>query len=370
MKAPNPTSAHVASDTNHPFPLSEECVSAITRLCIVTLTATTRRVLFYGSLSLSIFSAGVCSTAMPGASYVGPLPKPSALASAAEAELRSHVSALAGVIGERRVGEGESLADARHYISSELRTIAAAGQGELSFEHLGAEGSEAQNVIFELRGQSSDIVLVGAHYDSAPDTMGANDNASGVALGLSLAKRLAGQRFLHTIRIVFFANEEPPYFQNPGMGSLAHARGCKRRGDNIVAMLALESLGYYSDKPGSQHYPWPIGLLYPDRGDFVGFVGNLSSRTLVRQAVRSFRASTEFPSEGAALPGWIPGVGWSDHWAFWQLGYPALMITDTAVYRDPHYHQASDVPSNLSYEKMAAVTLGVHEVVMQLAVRV
>ncbi len=247
-----------------------------------------------------MLAGGLYSTAMPGASYRGPLPKPSALARAAEDELRSHLSALAGVIGERRVGHGESLAEARNYIASELRTIAASGQGELSFEDLGAEGSEAQNVLLELPGQSSEIVLVGAHYDSAPDTRGANDNASGVAVGLLLAKHLAGQRFLHTIRVVFFANEEPPYFQNPGMGSLAHARGCKQRGDSIVAMLALESLGYYSDTPGTQRYPWPVGLLYPDRGDFVGFVGNLSSRSLVRQAVGSFRATTEFPSEGCS----------------------------------------------------------------------
>jgi len=134
-------------------------------------------------------------------------------------------------------------------------------------------------------------------------------------------------------------------------------------------MLSLESLGYYSDEPESQRYPWPVGLFYPDRGAFVGFVGNLGSRWLVREAIGLFRVSAKFPSEGAALPGWVPGVGWSDHWAFWQFGYPAIMVTDTAVYRDPNYHQSTDVSSNLSYDRMARVTLGLQNVVASLAGR-
>lgn len=131
-------------------------------------------------------------------------------------------------------------------------------------------------------------------------------------------------------------------------------------------MLALESLGYYSEAPKTQRYPWPVGLFYPDRGNFVGFIGNVSSRSLVREAIGSFRAKAQMPSEGAALPGWIPGVGWSDHWSFWQFNYPAIMVTDTAVYRDPNYHQPSDVPSNLSYERMALVASGLLDVVRNL----
>ena len=145
-------------------------------------------------------------------------------------------------------------------------------------------------------------MLVGAHYDSETGTPGANDNASGVAATLELARRLSGLRFAKSIRFVLFANEESPYFQSPGMGSLVHARGCRERGERIDAMLSLESLGYYSDTPGSQRYPWPVGLLYPDRGNFIGFVGNLGSRSLVRRAIGLFRESTPVPSEGAAFP--------------------------------------------------------------------
>lgn len=314
-----------------------------------------------------LVASGIYATAMPGASYAGPLPPSPALAIAIEEDLASYVRILVDAIGERRVGQGQSLARARDYIAAQLAMM---GHGDLSFEPLGADGSEAENVILELRGESPDLVVVGAHYDSAPDTRGANDNASGVAIGLSLAKQLAASRFRNTIRFAFFANEEPPYFQNPGMGSLAHARRSSERGDRIIGMLALESLGYYSDAPATQRYPWPVGLFYPDRGDFVAFVGNLGGRSLVRKAIGIFRANADFPSEGAALPGWIPGVGWSDHWAFWQFDFPAIMITDTAVFRDPHYHRPSDLPSNLSYSRMARVALGVREVIASLAMRI
>lgn len=331
------------------------------------LSATTQRLIFYGSLVGLLSTGYLYATVMPGRSHSEGLPIKSPAMEAAALDMKRHVAALASVIGERRVGKGDSLARARDYVVAELAPIAAAVNEEIELEDLGGDGSNAANVIFVLRGQSSDTVVVGAHYDSAPGTPGANDNASGVAAALYLAKQLSGERYRNTLRFVFFANEEPPYFQNPGMGSLAHARACAERGDRIVAMLALESLGYYSNEPKSQRYPWPVGVFYPDRGNFVGFVGNLSSRSLLRDAIGMFRASAKFPSEGAALPGWIPGVGWSDHWAFWQFDYPAIMVTDTAVYRDPNYHQPGDVASNSSYGDMARVALGLLDVIRGLA---
>jgi hypothetical protein len=331
------------------------------------LSATAQRLMFYGSLVASLSAGYLYATIMPGRSHRGELPiKPPSMQAVA-LDMTVRVAALATAIGERRVGEGESLTRARDYVVSELGAIAAAANQETRLEYLGRDGSNAANVILDLPGRSSDIVVVGAHYDSAPGTPGANDNASGVAVGLYLAKQLSGAVLQRTLRFAFFANEEPPYFQNPGMGSLAHARACAQRGERIVGMLALESLGFYSDGPKSQRYPWPVGLFYPDRGNFVGFVGNLSSRSLVREAIGIFRSHAQFPSEGAALPGWIPGVGWSDHWAFWQFNYPAIMVTDTAVYRDPNYHQSTDVASNLNYDRMARVAIGLLEVVRALA---
>lgn len=329
------------------------------------LSATAQRGIFYGGLAASLSFGYLYATMMPGRSHEGGLSNGAPEVHSVALELKAHVARLATDIGERRGGEGDSLTRARDYVATELGSGAANAGPKL--EHLGADGSDAANVILDLPGEVTDIVVIGAHYDSAPGTPGANDNATGVASGLYLAKKLGSARYRNTLRFVFFANEEPPYFQNPGMGSLAHARGCAERGERIIAMLALESLGYYSDEPKSQRYPWPVGLVYPERGNFVGFVGNLGSRSLVREAIGIFRSNAKFPSEGAALPGWIPGVGWSDHWAFWQFDYPAIMVTDTAVYRDPNYHQGSDVASNLNYEHMARVTLGLLEVIRELA---
>src|SRR5262249_21271394 len=161
--------------------------------------------------------------------------------------------------------------------------------------------------------------------------------------------------------------EEPPYFQTPAMGSAVYARRCRERGEKVVAMLGLETIGYYTDRPGSQRYPFPFGLFYPKTGDFVAFVGNTGSRALVHRAVAAFRAGAPFPSEGAAAPAALQGVGWSDHWSFWQEGYPAVMVTDTAPFRNPDYHTPRDVPDRLAYAPMARVVAGLVRVVEALA---
>ena len=232
-------------------------------------------------------------------------------------------------------------------------------------------GRACDNVEGEIPGgaRSREIVIVGAHYDSVHGTTGADDNGSGAAALLSLARAFAGAHPARTLRFVAFANEEPPYFQTPAMGSVVYARRCHERGEQIVAMLSLESIGFYSDQPGSQHYPVPFGLLYPSTGDFIAFVGNTSSRALVREAIGAFRGSARFPSEGVAAPGALPGVGWSDHWAFWQEGYPAVMVTDTAPFRNPDYHTPHDTPERLSYAPMARVVAGLERVVEELAGR-
>lgn len=150
------------------------------------------------------------------------------------------------------------------------------------------------------------------------------------------------------------------------MGSRVYAANAKRRRETIMAMLALETIGYYTDKPGSQQYPPPFNLFYPDTGNFIGFVGNLASRPLVCTCIKTFRETTPFPSEGVAAPPFIKGIGWSDHWAFWQEGYPGIMITDTAPFRYPHYHEDSDTPDRVNYERMARVVAGIGRVVERL----
>jgi len=326
-----------------------------------------RRLVFYGGLVLAVVLFVVYATVMPGASQRGLLPALSPEEKALQTALKAHVVALSETIGERNVGRVGSLASAKDYLLAAIRGIPGIRAEQVRVEDVGASGDHAENVVVEIAGRTPRLVVIGAHYDSAQGAPGADDNASGVAVALELLGLLGRERFTKTVRFVLFANEEPPYFQTSGMGSLVHAEACRRRGEQIDAMLSLESLGYYSDAARSQQYPWPIGLLYPEQGNFVAFVGNMRSRTLVRRAIGAFRAAAPFPSEGAALPAGIPGVGWSDHWAFWESGYPAIMVTDTAPYRNPNYHAGADVPASVDYVKLSRVAHGLSQVVRQLA---
>jgi Zn-dependent M28 family amino/carboxypeptidase len=213
------------------------------------------------------------------------------------------------------------------------------------------------NIEAEIVGgaRPGEIVIVGAHYDSVVGSPGANDNASGTAAVLALAKRFAGRKCGRTLRFILFTCEEPPYFQSPSMGSAVYARRCRERNENLTAVISLETIGYFTSEPQTQQYPQPFGLFYPSEGDFIAVIGNVGSRKLVREVIESFRRHAEFPSEGGAVPGEITGVGWSDHWSFWQEGYEAVMITDTAPFRYPHYHTADDTPDKLNYDHMARI---------------
>jgi Zn-dependent M28 family amino/carboxypeptidase len=231
------------------------------------------------------------------------------------------------------------------------------------------EGKIVKNLEVEIMGKSlsKEIVIVGAHYDSVIGCPGANDNATGVAAVLEIARILTGRELPRTVRFVAFVNEEGPFFQTENMGSLVYARRARKQSENIVAMLSLETIGYYSDEKGSQRYPFPFSFFYPSTGNFIGFVGNTSSRALLHQSISSFRKHTSFPSQGVAAPGWMTGIGWSDHWSFWQEDYPAIMITDTALFRYAHYHTPQDTPDKVDYARMARVVAGLRRVIVELA---
>ena len=213
----------------------------------------------------------------------------------------------------------------------------------------------------------NEVIVIGAHYDSAFMSPGANDNGTGAAATLELARIFAQKSTKRTIRFVEFTNEEPPFFWTEDMGSLVYAKQIKQRQTKVVAMLSLETMGYFSDMVGSQKYPFPLNLFYPKQGNFIGFIGNLNSGDLVRRSIASFRRHAQFPSEGASLPGWIPGVGWSDQWSFWQQGYQGIMITDTAPYRYPYYHTLDDTFDRIDFDKLARVVSGLVEVISDLA---
>lgn len=298
---------------------------------------------------------------MPGKSHTGSLIPLTAEERLLAERLRTDVTLLAGAIGERNTNHYPQLQQAASFITDRFRQTGYAVREE-SYQ---AAGKEVMNIEAEVKGvgQPDEIVVIGAHYDSLPDTPGANDNASGVAALLELARRFKHATPGRTVRFVAFVNEEPPFFQTDLMGSRVYAANARKRGDKVVAMLALETIGYYSDQAGSQHYPPPFSIFYPDTGNFIGFVGNFASRSLVQTSIKTFRETTRFPSEGLAAPAFIPGIGWSDQWAFWQEGYPGIMITDTAPFRYPQYHEREDTPDKLDYERMARVVSGIGRVV-------
>lgn len=292
--------------------------------------------------------------AVPGRSWSGPLPPLDDEAGRLADRLRGHVTAIGA--REHNLWALAELEAAAAHIE---RSLAAAGLAVRREEYATAI-APVRNVFAEIAGgaRATEIVVVGAHYDSVRGAPGANDNGSGVAAVLELAHALAGWRPERTWRLVLFVNEEPPFFQSDQMGSRVHVERARARGDRIVAMFSLETIGWYSDAAGSQRYPPPFGWFYPDRGNFLAFVGNLASRALVHRTIETFRREAQFPSEGVAAPAWIPGVDWSDQWAFWRAGIPALMVTDTAPFRYPHYHTPRDTPDKVDYERLARVVQG------------
>lgn len=290
--------------------------------------------------------------AVPGESFSGPLAPLSADEGVLRDRLKKHVTAVASA--EHNTRTPERLEAAARYIEAELRALGYAVRAQ-AFDS--GEGM-VRNFEATIAGRGTASLVIGAHYDSVMGATGANDNGSGVAALLELARLLRGWQPNHTIRLAFFVNEEPPWFQSKAMGSRVYADELRARGERVAAMFSLETIGYYSERPGSQFYPFPLGFFYPDRGDFLAFVANLASRPLLRQAVAAFRAEARFPSEGVAAPALIPGVDWSDQWSFWRHGVPALMLTDTAPYRYPHYHLPSDTPDKVDYDRLARVVGG------------
>jgi hypothetical protein len=328
-----------------------------------------RRYLLVGAAAFAggaaLFFGANCALMMPGNSFSGPLPAIQPAQISLAQQLRGDVEILAGRIGERHTAKPENLAAAEDFL---VASLARAGYA-VEVQPFDAHGVRCANVAAELRGSTKpeEVIVLGAHYDSAVNCPAANDNASGCAAVLALARHFAGRPQTRTVRFVLFPNEEPPHFWKETMGSLVYASACKARAENIVGMLSLETMGFYSDEQNSQSYPPPVGLAYPSRGTFVGFVGMSSAEDLIKRSVGAFRNTVDFPSEGAALPSLVPMVAASDHWSFWKHGYPALMVTDTAPYRYPHYHKPTDTPDKLDYERMARVVNGLVGVVEGLA---
>lgn len=292
---------------------------------------------------------------MPGSSYQGELPSLSDSQSTLSERLRAHVEVLADQYPDRNFTNPKQYRAAEAYLAQQLQSFGY----EVSFEEV-PHAKGARNIIVERKGRArpDEIILVGAHYDSALPTPGADDNASGTAGVVELARHFADREPDRTMRFVLFVNEEPPFFRTDNMGSHIHAMSARERGDDIVLMVSLEMLGFYSDAPGSQSYHSALQYFYPDRGNFIAFVSSLDYRDELRRSIATFREQANFPSEGLAAPAGFSGVDFSDHMPFWNAGYPALMITDTAFLRNHHYHKSTDTPDTLDYESFARVVDG------------
>lgn len=315
--------------------------------------------------AIGLFLGGYITLSMPGQSYSGELPPLSAEEKRLTKILQKDVAALAGEIGERNAQRYAGLLGAADFIEKALRE---AGY-EPRRQSWQVNGKWFYNIEAEIRGiiKEKEIFIVGSHYDSAPGCPGANDNASGTAATLALARYFAGKQATRTLRFVFLANEEPADQPRGEAGSVVYARGCAERREKIIAMLYLASLGYYSDQPGSQQYPLSMKFFYPRTGNFIGFIGNATSKNLVQAALGSFRENARFPSEGLVFPDSTEELAISGSWPLRQQGYRALVVTDTAPFRYLHHHGGQDLPLQLNYEYMARVVAGLQKVITALA---
>jgi hypothetical protein len=317
-------------------------------------------------------------TKMPGESHTGRLPPITTPQSLLARDLEAIVRELAGPLAGRNQFRPRVLARCEDFLTAQLALTGAT----VTRQEYSSQGQRVANLEVELPGSSrrAEIVIIGAHYDAVelkPQfglCPAANDNGSGVASVIALAHRAAarasaGNPPQRTLRFTLWANEEPPFFWTEQMGSLVHARSCRARNENIVAMLTPETLGCYIHAEGSQRYPLQplFEPFYPTKGNFIAFMGMFEAKDLITQSIAAFRKHAAFPSIGAGLPAIIPHVGASDHWSFWRMGYPALMITDTAPYRYNFYHTTEDVPENMNFPDFARVVAGLDHVVAKLA---
>ncbi len=315
----------------------------------------TRRVLLTAGLVLA-----AC-----GGRHVHPDAAPLCRAAAVDpAALRSHVEALVTRFGPRAFEHPENLERAAAFLAGALRSAGAA----VSEQTYRVGDRTYRNVLAELGPDTPERIVV-AHYDTAGDQPGADDDASGVAGLLELARLLAASPPPVRVVLAAYANEEPPSFGTEQMGSAVHARALADRDVRVRVMISLEMIGVFSDAKGSQRYPAVVGWSYPSTANFVAVVGKWGQGNTVRDVAAGLRAGSPLPVETLSAPTFLAGVDFSDHRSFWAKGYEAVMVTDTAFFRNPRYHTPEDRPDTLDYARMAEVVKGVHSAVQAAARR-
>ncbi len=271
--------------------------------------------------------------------------------------LRLAVTNISREIGVRTYQDLDRLEKTVKYISAEL-----SGSGcQVITQPFQFGGKTYRNVIAELKGTRTpeQVLVIGAHYDTVRTSPGADDNASGVAGLLGLARLFRNKPLGRTVRFAAFALEEPPAYRTKNMGSYHYAASLKKGREQVMGMVCLEMIGFFCDRPGSQHYPIPfMNLKFPKTGNYIAMVGNRRSKVFTMKIAGSFRKATDLPLVTLNAPAIVVGIDFSDHWSFGKFGYPAFMVTDTAFYRNPNYHSPSDLPDTLDYNRMAKVVEG------------
>jgi len=265
-----------------------------------------------------------------------------------EAQLKKDVNMIASVIGTRCPQKHANLEKTVSYIHSRLDHLLPHSE-----EKYYLNGKPYRNLIFENTGKKRYLsaIIIGAHYDSTPTTPGADDNASAVAVLLSIAESLP--QLTRTVRYVFFTLEEAPYAFSEDMGSMRYARYLRDNNEQIEIMICLEMVGYYSNEPIQEYPIWSLYSLYPAEANFAAVVANEKNRRIATQWYNALKKNSGFRMKLIVAPVSMRGIDFSDHSSFWKLGFPALMITDTAFYRNSNYHQKTDTPDTLDYHKMS-----------------
>lgn len=280
------------------------------------------------------------------------------------ARLESHVRALAQTMSPRDEGHPENLDLVAAYIRKEFEHWG----GILSEQPYEVRGRTYRNVIAQFGPETPERIVVGAHYDTAGALPGADDNASGVAGLIELARLLGSASLPMRVELVAFTLEEPPFFRTAQMGSAVHAASLRKQGVRVRVMFSVEMIGYFSDAAGSQIFPTPIlKAFYPAAGNFIAVVGDLGQGLVVRRVKKAMREASPLPVYSINAPRAIPGIDLSDHLNYWEAGYSAVMITDTAFFRNMNYHTLLDTPERLDYRRMAMVVEGIYTAVLKLS---
>lgn len=285
-------------------------------------------------------------------------------------DLQQHVYTLASLKPNRSVYHIESLKKAARYIEWHVQKMGL----KVERQPVDLGGFSSDNLIIKFEpddgSEGKPIIVVGAHYDVAGETSpGADDNASGVSGLMELARMLQNNKpeLKYPIHLVAYTSEEPPYFATDRMGSYVHAQSLKEQGQSVRMMLSLEMIGYFSEESFSQSFPFPLlYLMYPNRGNFISLVGRSTETKAVQEVKGSFEAISGLEVRSITAPDWLVGIDFSDHRNYWPHGWPALMVTDTAFYRNDHYHEDSDTPDRLDYEKMSLVVQAVYNAILNL----